>query len=931
MKEKKMSRLFIIGTLYNDGGELVGLRVLLYDDKDIMDATFESVYERIKDGVPFENAEMIDGRVLITNCNMNRLPKINIRSKRCFGNNQQIVLYRIGELGFVICDYRGKYSVRNTATAVEKSQDCGFVNARVVYDDNGFETIVSATSRDFKELDENISKNIHESNNNTVAGIAITTDSDGRSVNRSIKMQARNAVAQKDVFGCFNNVQTKSIEDYYLWYTRRVFNKLSRSEKLRAMPSKVEKLSQLKGKDTWRYMGVIDMKVQGLGRCELGHPLRFVNFAAPESNTAEQNSRKENWIRFGVTCVSDFFSISPEGMKALIKTQQMMVDEISEITEIKSSGRCEEHNEKFRIIFRVAIDLSNKDKEFNKVGSFIAFKNFLAQDIPVPASVIIDLANEIRKRKNEVYELYCGDIKNIREMLDGNKHSIEFNNMEKAMFDCLIESIYQYNPLNDEYKRKDVGRYNATTRAERHDFESNIRRYITKDQLSDGKEEAFDTWKRYIKAIENIYEASQKVYGFLAQKLYPMLDTDKYQFLINNKFDENGKLVKSNPYLRIRENRINFYPIEVEYIGEGKYKRVQSHPFNVQDEVKTTERWFMQIIFSTIVENYEAAYRIINKEDSSEADKNMASLKIQEAYMLSLMLSYTVQYHSYDMMYGATDTYLGKPVLTRYLPIPYDGKAVFGFEDDTPQVIGLKEFRKNVEDENYLRVLFKVMFDKLDKLNDKIYRLEGYDKDNDVYETYLITDSLDEALDRAKELRKQIENGTLRRKTGTSNEPIDTLQIVHNIHEEKVFWRLSDELEKEEQERKEAESKAESNRVESKTADTAINGNEEDIVGNYISYKKDDVISVSVSSYKGASKAESLCLIASELISKQEEKGNIDSNDYGIVVCKDICRKVKENKVKASDLSKKQIWRLKKTILDICDNIGIEAVNEILQ
>ena len=68
-----MSRLFIIGTLYNDGGELVGLRVLLYDDKDIMDATFESVYERIKDGVPFENAEMIDGRVLITNCNMNRL------------------------------------------------------------------------------------------------------------------------------------------------------------------------------------------------------------------------------------------------------------------------------------------------------------------------------------------------------------------------------------------------------------------------------------------------------------------------------------------------------------------------------------------------------------------------------------------------------------------------------------------------------------------------------------------------------------------------------------------------------------------------------------------------------------------------------------------------------------------------------------------
>ena len=347
----------------------------------------------------------------------------------------------------------------------------------------------------------------------------------------------------------------------------------------------------------------------------------------------------------------------------------------------------------------------------------------------------------------------------------------------------------------------------------------------------------------------------------------------------------------------------------------------------------------MQIIFSTIAENYEAAYRILKREDSSETDKNMASLKIQEAYMLSLMLSYTVQYHSYDMMYGATDAYLGKPVLTRYLPIPYDGRAASGFEDDTPQVIGLKEFRKNVEDENYLRMLFKVMFDKLDKLNDKIYRLEGYDKDNDVYETYLITDSLDEALDRAKELRKQIENGTLRRKTGNSNEPIDTLQIVHNIHEEKVFWRLSDELEKEEQERKvkeeqerrEAESKAKSNHVESKTADTAIKGNEKDIVGNYISYNKDDVISVSVSSYKGASKAESLCLIASELISKQEEKGNIDSNDYGIVVCKDICRKVKENKVKASDLSRKQIWRLKKTILDICDNIGIEAVDEILQ
>ena len=59
-----------------------------------------------------------------------------------------------------------------------------------------------------------------------------------------------------------------------------------------------------------------------------------------------------------------------------------------------------------------------------------------------------------------------------------------------------------------------------------------------------------------------------------------------------------------------------------------------------------------------------------------------------------------------------------------------------------------------------------------------MYKVVGYDKDNDVYEEYGEYTSLWGANTRANELRELIENGELRRKD--NGEPIDWIEIYEN-------------------------------------------------------------------------------------------------------------------------------------------------------
>lgn len=70
-------------------------------------------------------------------------------------------------------------------------------------------------------------------------------------------------------------------------------------------------------------------------------------------------------------------------------------------------------------------------------------------------------------------------------------------------------------------------------------------------------------------------------------------------------------------------------------------------------------------------------------------------------------------------------------------------------------------------------------------MNKGFYTVVGYDKDNDVYVEYESYDLSAEAEYHAKQLKKLLDKGELRRENG---EPIDWIEIVQSDNYDVVYW-----------------------------------------------------------------------------------------------------------------------------------------------
>lgn len=69
----------------------------------------------------------------------------------------------------------------------------------------------------------------------------------------------------------------------------------------------------------WVFAGYKDYKYFGAGCCSLGHPLRYGYFA--------KNKKTGEVIQFGIKCLSDFFEVKEEVMKALNKLARELQEE----------------------------------------------------------------------------------------------------------------------------------------------------------------------------------------------------------------------------------------------------------------------------------------------------------------------------------------------------------------------------------------------------------------------------------------------------------------------------------------------------------------------------------------------------------------------------------------------------------------------------
>lgn len=345
MKEIK-ELVVAIARLGNVNKDCIGYRIArvssLNDSVDIKDVPEKVLKQVIANGMNIENLAVTGNQVVSTQGSIERLPFITLQGMMLEKNNNLTIAYEIGDVGYRVIGYDGKQWRVRTDELLENINNgrfTGLSNGKVVNRD-GMQ-FVSAINGSFKTL---------ELKAKAVPKIKATEILEGAKQQRVLSktvslqnIQVREEIEYNDTFKVLTPAQMKAIEGYYTWWTTKTFSEMTKSgaDNLRANPKKMQQLSELRGKDIeWRYHGCIPAILSNPGNlfdyCSLGHKLQHVHTALGRDKAG--NTYK---IKFGITCVGDFFDISDEGVRKLQKVSNTMKDEIKllvEWAEAKSLG-----------------------------------------------------------------------------------------------------------------------------------------------------------------------------------------------------------------------------------------------------------------------------------------------------------------------------------------------------------------------------------------------------------------------------------------------------------------------------------------------------------------------------------------------------------------------------------------------------------------
>lgn len=206
-------------------------------------------------------------------------------------------------------------------------------------------------------------------------------------------------------------IQQELIQKYYEQYAIVLFNRLTGSLRLEVSKSKAKKLAEMKGTGEWEFAGMRDMKVRGGEYCELGHALRYCYFA--------KNLDNGNMLRFGSTCVGDFFDLDSESLNALVNVKDVMFKEIKEMVAIKENNFMEEYiSYDFTILGNVwkymGIDSLERIPNLPLKNTMMEFLN---AGLSVPNTLLTEIIKDSEPIKSNINEyLLYDDSKTIKEI-----------------------------------------------------------------------------------------------------------------------------------------------------------------------------------------------------------------------------------------------------------------------------------------------------------------------------------------------------------------------------------------------------------------------------------------------------------------------------------------------------------------------------------
>ena len=535
-------KCFIIAQVVDSYNKVMGYKLFDSDAGDTMVVDLNQIKTVLtKQPELIQNARLVNGMLSGTNGKLDRYPRVNKNGALVSGDKSPlVVLNKIDNVGYTVVDFKGQTARISNEKAVEYAKEHGIANGKVVTQDSI--EFISSISGEYDTVKLAPSK----AGANTRVNIPIRIGGDAASVAKHTAEDIQTEMEYNDVFQAMSMEQRSVLKQYYTWYTVDAYQKMAKNVRLNLAPGKAEKLAQLRGTDKWEFAGINDSYMEGnfKAHCELGHRLRYEYFAIPEGVLDENHSvktydrinyrrakrdtvqelREAGAIVFGEQCAGDFFNISPEDMKKLVKIRTTMSDEISLMSNILTNHLEESYKSKCKLLYQVIAKLGNTENVIKAFGDNVGYTllAFMKAAMPFPMSLVILAADQARKDKETFYTTVFPEYKDIiKVMLNAGKDTINSPNA-LAAGGCLLEFIaeytlegdYQYDPTTDEQGiRKDIGRYNKDTRAKR---DAEVTSFILNTSVNVKILKDIQVLLNYFKAFSFYYKvagAAQLVYA----------------------------------------------------------------------------------------------------------------------------------------------------------------------------------------------------------------------------------------------------------------------------------------------------------------------------------------------------------------------------------------------------------------------------------
>lgn len=481
-----MSATYIIaiGKIVRDN-KTIGYRLLNTDGRtgQVKDIPTESILAAVVgSGLAIDNIAVVGGELVGTQGSLDRLPDIQLGSAQ--GANKLgalTILNKLGDVGYTVTNNTGKIVSMRTDECVEYSKKNGISNGKVVTKDGiDFISAINGVYREGqlnrKAAGERIRAKDVVDNSQGLVGRSLTRERNLSGIAKSIGVQVGEEVEFNDTFNLLTSKQKSVIQHFYVWWSILTFEGLAKSKKLQLTPKKAAELARIQGNLNWSYAGSVLAKMYnecGYDYCSLGHKLYKVHLAKGVDEAGNSQT-----VKFGSTCVGDFFDISPEGVRALERVTSTMTQEIAFISEMVKNGKVDEGWEDVSLMREIVDCIGDTDKLKSlfgdRLGTYLgAFKEI---NIPYPASLLrLSLEYVTENSTERVFwaSVFKGDTcKYIAAIYDieslARYKSIERDTLKalKRYFRVELEGCYAYDPI-EKVGDRGLGRFTAKAASDR--------------------------------------------------------------------------------------------------------------------------------------------------------------------------------------------------------------------------------------------------------------------------------------------------------------------------------------------------------------------------------------------------------------------------------------------------------------------------------